>query len=517
MALATTLMAVGIPAEQANRLGYEDRVPLDGNGTTQAGATEIIATNTNVAAGTSVGDTAFILPADAEYFQPYFVLNSTPEPALIFPPVGDTIDANAVDAAVEIEEDLARVFQRVEEGRWVSFPAGEGGGGIDSIVAGTGIAVDNTDPDNPVISNTGVLSVSSGAGISVDVTDPQNPIVINTGVLSVTAGSNITIGGTAQNPTINGNAGTVTAVSIASANGFAGSSSGGATPQLTVSTTITGILQGNGTAISAASTTGTGNVVLATSPTLSTNVTVPVVIGGTAAGSSLSLQSTSGVGSGDFVRFIMGNNGASEVARFTTTNGSQLLMGTTTSTTIMNEVGVGSTLIPNIQVQSGGTVGIGVYRWAANNVGPRSAFVKSRGSVGSNVIVQNGDMIGTFVFDADDGSAFPTAAYFGAYVDGAPGASDMPGRLVFGTTPDGSVTPAEWLRITSTGQITHRGNATVIVDASSHLGLRSYTVATLPSAATAARLIYVSDGTSNKRLAVSDGTNWRWPDGAIVS
>lgn len=48
--------------------------------------------------------------------------------------------------------------------------------------------------------------------------------------------------------------------------------------------------------------------------------------------------------------------------------------------------------------------------------------------------------------------------------------------------------------------------------------LPSYTVATLPSAATYIRgLVYVSDGTSNKRFAVSDGTNWRWPDGAIVS
>lgn len=63
-------------------------------------------------------------------------------------------------------------------------------------------------------------------------------------------------------------AGTVTAVSVASSNGFAGSSSGGATPTLTLSTTVTGILQGNGTAISAASTTGSGNVVLATAPTM---------------------------------------------------------------------------------------------------------------------------------------------------------------------------------------------------------------------------------------------------------
>lgn len=48
--------------------------------------------------------------------------------------------------------------------------------------------------------------------------------------------------------------------------------------------------------------------------------------------------------------------------------------------------------------------------------------------------------------------------------------------------------------------------------------LPSYTVATLPSAATYVRgMIYVSDGTSNKRLAISDGINWRFPDGTVVS
>jgi hypothetical protein len=46
--------------------------------------------------------------------------------------------------------------------------------------------------------------------------------------------------------------GSVTAVSVASSNGFAGTSSGGATPALTLSTSITGVLKGNGTAISAA-------------------------------------------------------------------------------------------------------------------------------------------------------------------------------------------------------------------------------------------------------------------------
>ena len=47
-------------------------------------------------------------------------------------------------------------------------------------------------------------------------------------------------------------AGTVSSVSVASANGFAGTSSGGTTPALTLSTSITGVLKGNATAISAA-------------------------------------------------------------------------------------------------------------------------------------------------------------------------------------------------------------------------------------------------------------------------
>jgi hypothetical protein len=68
-----------------------------------------------------------------------------------------------------------------------------------------------------------------------------------------------------------GASGTVTNVSVATANGFAGTvATSSTTPVITLTTTITGILQGNGTAISAASTTGTGNVVLATSPTLVT-------------------------------------------------------------------------------------------------------------------------------------------------------------------------------------------------------------------------------------------------------
>jgi hypothetical protein len=60
-----------------------------------------------------------------------------------------------------------------------------------------------------------------------------------------------------------------------------------------------------------------------------------------------------------------------------------------------------------------------------------------------------------------------------------------------------------------------RMNNQLISDSTGHLMPRSYTVGTLPTA-TARRVIYVSDGASNKRLAVGDGAAFRYPDGVAV-
>jgi hypothetical protein len=95
-------------------------------------------------------------------------------------------------------------------------------------------------------------------------------------------------------------------------------------------------------------------------------------------------------------------------------------------------------------------------------------------------------------------------------------------------------TPVNFVRINGSGaaappQITAQGTDTNVnllllakgtgaVQAGSPLQLPTYTVATLPAAASYPRcLIYVADGTANKRFAVSDGTSWRWPDGAVVA
>jgi hypothetical protein len=101
-----------------------------------------------------------------------------------------------------------------------------------------------------------------GGGSGVTAVLTTGPItggpITSTGTIGITKADTSTDGyiSAADWNTFNGKgSGTVTAISVASANGFAGSSSGGATPAITLSTSITGVLKGNGTAISAATDT----------------------------------------------------------------------------------------------------------------------------------------------------------------------------------------------------------------------------------------------------------------------
>ena len=99
------------------------------------------------------------------------------------------------------------------------------------------------------------------------------------------------------------------------------------------------------------------------------------------------------------------------------------------------------------------------------NSGGNSALYlgKSRGtSIGSNVILQNGDPMGSIVWCGSDGNdMISQGAVITAEVDGTPGSNDMPGRLVLKTTADGAATPTERVRINSSGQFVVGTNPTV--------------------------------------------------------
>jgi hypothetical protein len=92
-------------------------------------------------------------------------------------------------------------------------------------------------------------------------------------------------------------------------------------------------------------------------------------------------------------------------------------------------------------------------RHSNDSSSPAFAIIKSRGTEIAPTIVSNGDFTGVIYFRGYDGLAYMMAAGIGSNVDGTPGLNDMPGRLTFLTTSDGSATSTERMRITSTGNV----------------------------------------------------------------
>lgn len=78
---------------------------------------------------------------------------------------------------------------------------------------------------------------------------------------------------------------------------------------------------------------------------------------------------------------------------------------------------------------------------------------KSRGTGATPAIVANGDFVGGLWGNAYDGVNYQWMTSITSNVDGTPGAGDMPGRLAFGTSPDGGTYPVERMRITNAGNV----------------------------------------------------------------
>jgi len=70
---------------------------------------------------------------------------------------------------------------------------------------------------------------------------------------------------------------------------------------------------------------------------------------------------------------------------------------------------------------------------------------------GTNTVVVNGDKLGAIEFTGADGTNFVPAASVSSFVDTDPGAGDMPGNLIFSTTPNNSSTLTERFRINNQG------------------------------------------------------------------
>ena len=130
----------------------------------------------------------------------------------------------------------------------------------------------------------------------------------------------------------------------------------------------------------------------------------------------------------------------------------RLLVGTTTARA------AGDVTAP-LQVEGTGfnTSSLNLISNAGASAGNVShiSLAKSRGtSDGSSTVVAEDDNLGTIQWCGADGTDLnSSAASISASVDAAPGSNDMPGRITFGTTANGSASPTERARIDSSGRL----------------------------------------------------------------
>ena len=76
------------------------------------------------------------------------------------------------------------------------------------------------------------------------------------------------------------------------------------------------------------------------------------------------------------------------------------------------------------------------------------------GSAGGSTIIQSNDIIGQIRFSGADGSDLENPmAYIECRADGTPGSNDVPGRLIFYTTPDGTGSPQVRMTIKNNGRV----------------------------------------------------------------
>jgi len=160
-------------------------------------------------------------------------------------------------------------------------------------------------------------------------------------------------------------------------------------------------------------------------------------------------------GNGSANQFLK-NSGTAGTLEFSSsaTDGSGRLLINTSST--IPSPGIFNPALQVVHVSANAdTCGISLSKFQAGN--PSASpfiFQKSRhDTIGSHTIVANGDVLGVVQFTGSDGSTFVPAAAIEGEVDGTPGGTDMPGRLVFSTTADGASTPTDRMRINSSGTI----------------------------------------------------------------
>ena len=184
---------------------------------------------------------------------------------------------------------------------------------------------------------------------------------------------------------------------------------------------------------------------------------------------------------------------SSEFARIDSSG--RLLVGTSTS------YSVGSTVGAVHQVShTANTISASFTDWSSIDSGAFIVLGKAKGgALGNYTAVANGDTLGAIRFAGADGTDLASVgATIDAQVDGTPGADDMPGRLVFSTTPDGGSLPT-----TSPSAMTINSGQEVLIGYSTDNGAYKLQVNSQIFATSAT--IATSDGRYKENVATLDG------------
>jgi len=208
----------------------------------------------------------------------------------------------------------------------------------------------------------------------------------------------------------------------------------------TITGTTANFTSGNFIALSGTTTTVTSGVFSAGS------ATAPSVAVGTGTSNSPGIYSPG-------TDQLAISTGGSEVTRIDSSG--RLLVGTSASRTNINLYG--TPFQPKVQVEGAGatfTTGFSAIHYGIA-YSPMITLGRSASSTqGTNALVADNGTLGAFNFVGNDGTNFQTAATIITSVDGTPGANSMPGRLVFSTTPSGSASSTERMRIDNAGTTT---------------------------------------------------------------
>jgi hypothetical protein len=115
-----------------------------------------------------------------------------------------------------------------------------------------------------------------------------------------------------------------------------------------------------------------------------------------------------------------------------------------------------------LQIYGNATTGANFLqrRFSVDATGPTFALSKTRGATATDAtLVQNGDSLGTLLFQGSDGVASQSLVAVGAYVDGVASAGSVPTMLTIATSSPGSVTGSERIRFRANG--TTEANGTI--------------------------------------------------------